>query len=156
MHVGRRRRRLPFDLLRRGVARRQEVVDAARQAEVVLLEELGDAEVEELDFAFAGDEDVGRFEVAVHHQAGVSVGDRVAHLQEDRELGGKSEAGLRAVAVDRHALDILEREVGGAVLGDPAVDQARDVRMLEPRQDLALAFEALAELARAHRPPAAA
>ena len=151
MDVGRRRRRLALDLFRRGVARRQQVVDAARQAEVVLLEELGDAEVEELHLALAGDEDVRRLEVAVHHQVRMRIGDRVAHLEEDRELGREGESGLGAEAIDRHALDVLEREVRGAVLRDPAVDETRDARMLEPRQDLALAFEPQAELARAHR-----
>ena len=151
MDVGGGRRRLSLDLFWCRIARRQQVVDAARQTEVVLLEELGDAEIEELHLALAGDEDVRRLEVAVDHQVRMRIGDRVAHLEEDRELGREGESGLRAEAVDRHPLDVLERQVRSAVRRDPAVDQTRDARMLEPRQDLALAFEPQAELARAHR-----
>ena len=151
MDVGGGRRRLSLDLFWCRIARRQQVVDAARQTEVVLLEELGDAEIEELHLAIAGDEDVRRLEVAVDHQARMRIGDRVAHLEEDRELGREGESCLRTEAVDRHPLDVLERQVRGAVRRDPAVDQTRDARMLEPRQDLALAFEPQAELARAHR-----
>jgi hypothetical protein len=46
-----------------------------------------------------------------------------------------------AVAIDRFALHELHREVRQTGIRDAAVDQSRDVRMLEPRQDAALLHE---------------
>ena len=46
-----------------------------------------------------------------------------------------------AVAVDRLAVDELHGEVRQPRVGDPAVDQPRDARMLEPREDAPLLDE---------------
>ena len=46
-----------------------------------------------------------------------------------------------AVLGDRLALDVLHREVRQAVLGDAAVEQARDARVVERREDLPLLAE---------------
>ena len=47
-----------------------------------------------------------------------------------------------AVGGDRLAFDVLHHEVRQAVVGRAAVDQARDVRMIELRQDLPFGAEA--------------
>src|SRR3712207_7322547 len=52
----------------------------------------------------------------------------------------------RAVVVDVLALDVLEGEVRQPVGRDAAVDQARDRRMLEPREDAARSEEHTSEL----------
>src|SRR5205814_7580 len=44
-------------------------------------------------------------------------------------------------AVDRIALDVLHDEVWQAIVGGPSVEQAGDVRMLEPGEDLPLTPE---------------
>ena len=44
-----------------------------------------------------------------------------------------------AVLVDRLTLDVLHHEVGQAVVRRAPVEQAGDVGVLEPREDLALA-----------------
>jgi len=49
-----------------------------------------------------------------------------------------------APAVDRFAIDQFHREPGLGTRGDAAIEQGGDVRMLQLRQDLALAQEALA------------
>ena len=52
-----------------------------------------------------------------------------------------------AVAIERLAVHVLHHEVGIAFLGFARVDQARDVRVIQAREDLALGAEAQAELA---------
>ena len=51
----------------------------------------------------------------------------------------------RAVGVDALAVDVFEREVGLAVLGDAGVEQAGDVRVVQRGQDLALARHAFGQ-----------
>ena len=60
---------------------------------------------------------------------------------------------LVAVAIDRLAVDVLEDEVGLAARRDAGVDQPRDVRVGQPREQAALALESLlaARRARAHQ-----
>ncbi len=48
---------------------------------------------------------------------------------------------LVAVPIDRRALDVLHREPGQAVLGDPAVHEAGDAGVIEQRKDLPLLEE---------------
>ena len=90
-----------------------------------------------------GHQDVGGLQVAVHDQVAVRVGDRLAHLREQRQALLERRAVLGAEGGDRPALHELHDHVGAAVGGDAAVVQARDARVLEARQDLALGLEAL-------------
>ena len=69
------------------------------------------------------------------------VGDRRAHLAEKLQTLGRGQRVRLAVGVDRFAAHVLHDEVGKAVVGRPAVDQARDVRVIEMRQDLSLGPE---------------
>ena len=100
-----------------------------------------DPEVEQFRHALFGDHDVARLDVAVHDQAAVRVTHCVAHLEEELQPGVHREAPRVAVLVDRHALDVLHHQIGQALGGGAAVEQAGDVRVLEPRQDLALRAE---------------
>ena len=131
------------DLLGRGELRGHD--QEPRPREILALrpaDQLGDAEVEQLRLAAGGDEDVGGLEVAVDHEVLVRVGHRVAHGGKQLQpLVQRQVVGL-AVAVDRLALDQLHREVGQALLGDPAVHQPRDPRVLQQRQDPPLLDEA--------------
>jgi len=45
------------------------------------VQDLGDAEIQQLRFALRGDEDVGRLEVAVNDQIAMGVSDRIANLR---------------------------------------------------------------------------
>ena len=105
------------------------------------LEELGDAEIEELRLAAARHEHVRRLQVPVHDQARVRVGHGVEHVEKEADARRDVEPLAVAVPVDRFALDVLEDEVGLATRRDPGVDQVGDVRMGEPREDRPLASE---------------
>ena len=52
-----------------------------------------------------------------------------------------------AVAIDALAVDVLEHEVGLAERRDAGIEEVRDVRMAQPRQDAAFAPEALLAVA---------
>ena len=74
-------------------------------------------------------------------EAAVRVAHRPAHDQEQAQPIGHRQPARVAVAVDRHALHVLHDQVRQAVVGRAAVEQAGDVRVLEPGQDLALGPE---------------
>ena len=59
---------------------------------------------------------------------------------------------LAAVDIDRLAVDVLHCDVRTAVLIDPGVVEARDVRMLEQRTDVAFTRHALAEASGPRQP----
>ena len=109
------------------------------------VQQLGDAEIEQPHLALRIDQDVGGLEVAVHHQVGVGMADRAADLQEQAQAFVQRQLQAPAVFGDRLALDVGQHQVGLAVLAEAGIQQPGDVRMLQPRQDLALAVEALAQ-----------
>ena len=151
--VGRGRDRLAAHLLGRRVLRRHRPAAEPRQRRVVLalvariVQDLGDAEVEQLDRAVGGDERVRRLEIAMDDEVLVRVLDAVADRGEEREALPHVEGPGVAVGGDRLAGDVLHCEVGPAVAGGAAVEEPRDVGVLEPREDLPLAQEALEDLA---------
>ena len=116
-----------------------------RAAVLRFVEQLGDAEVEQADLAGRRHHDVGRLEVAVHHQVGVGVADRGADLQEQAQPLLHRQRQLLGVLGDRLALHIVQRQVGLAVAADAGIEQAGDVGVAKPRQDLAFAGETLAQ-----------
>ena len=148
VHVGRRRHGRALHLLGRGIGGRHH--GAARLGEGGVVESvlaagqhLGDAKVEQLHLSGAGDQDVRRLEVAVHDEPAVRVLDGVAHRADERDAL-LDRAGVRvAVPVERHAVDVLHGEERLAVVGEAAVEQAGDVRVVQAGKDLALALEAL-------------
>ena len=71
----------------------------------------------------------------------VRVIDGRADPAEEPQLVANRQRACLAVPVDRDALDVLHHEVGRAVRGLPAVDEARDRRVIERGQDLPLAAE---------------
>ena len=137
VHVRRRRDRLAQDLLGSGVVRRQNpLVDLGPlRGLAVGGKHLRDAEVEELDLSIRRDEHVGGLDVAVHDQAPLRrVHGLAARLHEPQPLLERG-ACLPAMLRDRHALDELHHEVGTPVRF-AAVEQARDVGVIEPREHL--------------------
>ena len=142
--VGRRRDRTAGHLLRRGVLRRQRRAGLPRQPRhAVVFDQLGDAEVEQLDLSVGGHEDVRGLEVAMHDQVGMRVGHGRQHVEEQANALLDAQARFVAVGVEVPALDELEHQVGLARVGHAGVDQPGDVRMGEPREDGAFAPEAL-------------
>ncbi len=84
----------------------------------------------------------------MHDEVGVRVLDGAQHLAEERHARVDREPVRVAPVGDRRALDELHREPGLAVRRDARVVEARDVRVGERGEDLALAREALGDRAR--------
>ena len=80
----------------------------------------------------------------------VRVRHRIGHLQEQAQALAQVAALAAAVFVDGDALDVLEREIGLSVGREAGVVEPRDVRMLEAREDVALARHALGEVGAEH------
>ncbi len=77
----------------------------------------------------------------MQHQVAMRVLHRVADLQEERDALLQRGVGARAVFRERLALQVLHHEVR-AVVEHAAIQQPRDVRMLQARENLALRVEA--------------
>jgi hypothetical protein len=79
----------------------------SRRAVAFTLEELGDAEVEQLDLAVGAHQHVRGLQVPVHDQVRVCVRDRGRHVEEqpDPRLGAQA-VGL-AIGVDVRAVHVL-------------------------------------------------
>jgi len=107
------------------------------------VEQPGDAEIEQLHPSVLRHEDVRWLQIGVNHEPAVRELHRIRCLQEDRDP--LAEAAPLQRVVDRHALNILHDEVGDAALGNAAVDQPGDPRMLEPGEDAPLFAEAFGD-----------
>ena len=145
--VGGRGHALARDLLGRGERRGEGAPRFQRQlgrraVPGVPLEELGDAEVEELHPAVLRHHDVRRLEVAVDDEVRVGVRHGGEDVEEEPDAGLDVEGPALAPAVDRLALDVLEHEVRLAGRGDAGVEELGDVGVFQPRQDRGLAAEA--------------
>ena len=143
--VARDRHRLAADLLRARRLQRERAVAGPRlvSRREARLEQLGDAEVQELRRAVRRDQDVARLEVPVDDEVLMGVLDGRAHLAEQHEPWLERERPRLAVGVEGNALDALHHDVGHAILGGPAVQQPRDVGMIQGRQDAPLLEEPL-------------
>jgi hypothetical protein len=134
---------LAADLFGAGVIETEGAVDGDGAIGIGVIEEFGDAEIEDFWFAFGGDEDVLGFEVAVDDEVGVSVLDSVADFEKETEggvLGGRA----GEVGEEGFAIDILHdevRDIGGAGAG---FEEAGDVGVVEFSEDLFFLEEALA------------
>ena len=80
-------------------------------------------------------------------QVRVRVRDRAKHVQEEPQAGLDGQRALVAVAVDALPVDVLQHEVRLPRRGDARVDQLGDVRVVQAREDAALAAEAALALA---------
>ena len=144
--VGRRGEGLAADLLRAGVGRREQAQPGPGRlpegppggVRAVRLQELGDAEVQELRRTVGGDQDVGRLEVAVDGEVPVGEVDRPADRPHQVDAIAQRHPVDAAVLVDGQTVDVLHDEVRPPVVGAAAVEQAGDVRVVEARQDLPL------------------
>ena len=105
------------------------------------LEQLRNAEIEQFRDAVRRHEDVRRLEIAVHDQVLMRVLHGVAHLEEQAQALLDRQPLLLAPRGDLHAGDVLENNVGRAVISGAAVEQSRDVGVLQVRENLPLATE---------------
>src|SRR5262249_11870130 len=108
-----------------------------------VFEELGNPEVEQLYLAAAGDEHIRRLDVTVDNQVGMGVRDDCQNVEKQADSRLDAERVLLAIGVDIFPFDVLEDQVGLAVMGGACVNQVSDVGMREARENAALAFESL-------------
>ena len=83
----------------------------------------------------------------MHDEVAVRLLNRGTDAAEQAQSFGEVELAAVAVAIDRLTLDVLHHQERQAVVGRSAVDQRRDVRMLEPGQHASLTVEAGEDLA---------
>ena len=146
VHVARRADSLSPDLLGAGVVGREDAPRRLRQCSMrlrVVLDQLGDSEVEQPDLALLRDQDVRGLEVAVNHRAGMGERHGVGHLEQQPKAARQARHVLAAMLVDRQALDVLQCQERLAVRGDTGVVETGDARVLQRREDVPLARETL-------------
>ena len=119
--------------------------------QVLGLQCLGDAEVQQLDLAVGVDQHVAGLEVAVHQQVAVGMGHRVGQLQKQRQAVFQRTPAHRRV--DGLAVHVLHHEVGCAVAVRTCIEQPRDVGVVQPRQGLAFRGKARQHLGRRQSRP---
>ncbi len=115
---------------------------ARRLVRLVGLDQLGDAEVEQLHLAVARDEHVRRLQVAVDDQVRVRVRDGREHVEQQPQPRVDAQRSPIAIFVEALAVDVFQHEERLAGRRDARIDEMRDVRMREPREDAAFAPEA--------------
>jgi hypothetical protein len=130
-------------------AERRERRSAGALVRVPTLQRLGHAEVGD-DGMSVGEQDVVRFNVAVHHAVAVGVRERVHHLTEDPgSIGHRKLPLARELHPERLALD-KRHHVVQEVAGGAGRQQRDDVRVLQTRRELNFPLEALGAHASTH------
>ena len=128
---------LALELFRTRVARRHRTgALGCRRRQVALAECLGDAEVDELDLAFAIDHHVRRLQVTVHDQCAMRGIDGVEHGKEQLDARTQGQVPRAAILVDRYAVDILHHHIGLPGGRGAAIQHARDARVFQRGQEL--------------------
>ena len=102
---------------------------------------LGDAEIEQFGDPFLGDQNVAGFQIAVHHQVLMRILHRLTDHAEQFQSLPDVQILLFAILRDGQAIDVLHDEVRKPILGRAAIQQSRNKRMLQVRQDLPLLAE---------------
>lgn len=151
MDIGRGGCRLAAQLLRTGIGRRQCHFRAMAGFSGGRLNQLGNTKIEQFDATLAGDHDVRRLEVAVNHERGMGVLQRITHLKKQVKAAPQRAIGAQTMAVDGFAINELHDQVGPAFFGGAGIQQAGDAGVIELRQNLTLGTKPLQQrlLARA-------
>ncbi len=145
VHVGGHGDRLAANLLGRGVTIGERTLAGpghSARSVTALIEQLRDAEVEQLHRAVVGHEDVVGLEIAVHDEVRVRVRDGREHLAEETQSRIDGERVLVAPHIDALPRDELEHEIrkpGGA---DAGIEKSRDVGMTQSRERASFAPKA--------------
>ena len=144
--VGGRRHRFTAPLLGCRVGWRQRAQPRARQLgglrRVVIGEQLGDTEIEQLQIASRRYEDVRRLQIAMDDEPAMGVLHGLAHPAEQLHPCVNREAPPVAVRRDRLTVHEFHREVRPAVGVEAAVEEPCDGRVIELGENLPLAAEA--------------
>src|SRR5206468_2811532 len=99
--------------------------------------DLRDAKIQQLRDAFAGDQNISRLQVTMDHEIAMRVLHGLAYLKKESEPFTARQ--VTGENVDRNAVDVLHHQIRNPVGSGAAIQQTRDVGMLELRKNLALA-----------------
>jgi hypothetical protein len=119
---------------------RQRVADGG----VAIAEQLGNAEVEQLDLAVAIDQHIVGLEIAMHDQIAVGELHRGAQLLKQLHASAAIETLLDHMTDDGRAIDVFHGDVRRAVGVLAAINELRDVRMAQAREQASLQLQTLA------------
>ena len=149
--IGRRADGLAEDLLRCGISRREHAHGGAGAGLLAaFLDQLGNAEIKHARLALMIDQHVGRLEVAMHDQLRMRVGNRIGNLDQHGDARAGIERGAARVLGDRHTIDHIHDVERPSIRGHAAIQQAHDMRMLQPREDASLLQETAQDRVRVH------
>ena len=144
--------RLAFDLFRAGIGQGQRLGAGGGGGNVnVFVDDSRNAEIQQLRLAIFRYQDIRRLDVAMDDEVAMGVLHRRAHLKEQQHALAQVGPMVFAPGIDALALDVLHRQERLAVCQHAAIEQMRNARMLQPRQHLPLAGEALQQHRRAFR-----
>ena len=142
--VGGRGHRLAADLLGRRVLGVSACRRSASTRPPRRVEQLGDAEVEQLRPPLGGDQDVRRLEIAVHHQPPVRA-PTASHTCSSTRSRSRRRAVARHQSI-RAAGDLLERQKGAPSSARPPSTSRGDPGVREAGEDLPLEQETVEDL----------
>ncbi|OPZ08886.1 MAG: hypothetical protein BWZ07_03087 [Alphaproteobacteria bacterium ADurb.BinA280] len=120
------------------IARRQRDIGTARGA-LFLIQQLGNAEIQQLGISARVYQNVRRLDVAMDNECAMGGIHSMADGDKQAQSRAQVELLLNDMLTDGHAVDVLHDQVGNSGIGDATIDQVRDVRMREICQGLALA-----------------
>jgi hypothetical protein len=106
------------------------------------VQELGDPEIEQLGHPVGGDQNIPGLDVPMHDEVPMRVTHGLTDRPKQDQPVAEAEARLVGVPIDGPPLDILHDEIRNAARAGPSIEQARDVGMIERREDLSLRLEA--------------
>ena len=144
--VGRHRHGLSLELLGGRVAGGQCRAALSGQgclAHPRVRNEVSDAEVEQGGATGLVDQDVRRLQIAMDHEQRMCGAHRLQHLKNELDALAHAEAAPVRPAVDVFAMHELQHHVGLVQVGDSRVEQLRDARPAQAREDRPFASEAL-------------
>ena len=135
-----------FRLLRRGVVRRAHGGERERgSGGGVFAEQLRETEVGDLHAPVRIEEDVAGLDVAMDAALLVRVGERAAHLLDERERDGLRDFPRRDQLREVAARDVFHHDESVPVRSPSVAMHGDDVRVVQPRHRPRLALEALPE-----------
>ncbi len=108
----------------------------------LFLQQFRDSEIQQVDVASCGHQDVGGLQVAMNDQVGVRVLDCAQDLLKELQPLANRQPVRVAVGGERRAVDVLQGEVRLAVFSKARIKEACNAGMVEARQDFPLAGEA--------------
>ncbi|MEZ5466100.1 MAG: hypothetical protein R3F18_00345 [Lysobacterales bacterium] len=113
----------------------------------ILLQGLGDAEIQQLGLALGVHHDVAGFEIPMHHQLPMGVIHRRCNLDEQLQSLPQRQPARSRVVEYRRARDKFHGDIGRAIRAFASVDEPGDVGMVEPCKDPAFPGKTLQQIA---------